>query len=631
MKKKLTALLALCLSLTLTIPSASALTVEEGRELLQTFYVDEIPPEVLEKDTLEEMLQALGDPYTEYLSPEEYQVFLEEVNGEQLVGIGITIRTVFENGYPIISVIPDSPAEQAGLKAGDCVLAVDGVTMTADTEPLSLIGGEEGTQVVLTVRRDREAAPLTIPVTRAQLTVPTVQYEQLGEAGYLDCTHFGERTAEDARQGLEALDEQTSVWLLDLRANPGGRSDVAADLISLFAGDQIASFFQDSTGRYTLMHAEQPYEDHTDKPLLILTSAYSASASELFLGAARVHGFGLSIGERTFGKGVAQVLLDETSSKELFHGDAMKITSDRFYAPDGATNQYVGVIPTLLLSRENTAAAALLLSAGEPQTSQGYLKLALAGQTLYIKEGEAVQEDSRAAFTELLEALPPVASLYEGTDSNSWIPVTPEEVAGGLGLDFHKRTFPDVESSPYRPWIDTLALYGLISGRDDGGFHPKDTITRAEFAALLDAALRLPVPEDRSRFSDVSEQAWYAKPVAAMAARGFLSGRGDGTFAPDDTITCQEAATVLHSVASWCSILIQGRELEPLSEEESVQYHEFADWARIPARGIDDLGGLIDGAAPTDVMTREMTAYMLCRTLEGIDLLWTKTPIPVKS
>ena len=125
MKKRLASLLALLLTLGLFASPAAALEVEDARDLLQKYYVDEIPEEILSLESLDQILEALNDPYTVYLSAGEYQSFLSSVNGEAVVGIGVSIQTAFDSGFRIMSILPDSPALEAGLEAGDRIVAVE--------------------------------------------------------------------------------------------------------------------------------------------------------------------------------------------------------------------------------------------------------------------------------------------------------------------------------------------------------------------------------------------------------------------------------------------------------------------------------------------------------------------------
>ena len=145
-------LLSLSLALGLCVLPASALETDDLKTLLQTYYVDQIPENVLEQDTVQTVLDALNDPYTTYMTAEEYQSFLNQVDGETVVGIGVSIQTTVSDGVQILSVLDGSPAQEAGLSAGDRILSVDGVPLEPGMDPSSLIRGEAGTQTTLTVR-----------------------------------------------------------------------------------------------------------------------------------------------------------------------------------------------------------------------------------------------------------------------------------------------------------------------------------------------------------------------------------------------------------------------------------------------------------------------------------------------
>ena len=253
--------------------------------------------------------------------------------------------------------------------------------------------------------------------------------------------------------------------------------------------------------------------------------------------------------------------------------------------------------------------------------ANGSLRLGLGGYTFYIDLSDARNVDNRAAFTELLEALPPSAELYEGQGGGTWEPIEPEALAEELGLEYHSRTFSDTADSPFADAIDTLAVYGLVEGYEDGAFRPEETITRGEFASMVASALNLRAPS-QSYFSDVPEDAWYADGVNAMAAKGFFAGDGS-TFRPEDTITYEEMVTVLSSVAAWASL--DGYELaqKNLSAGEWGNYYQFSEWAQTSARNLDALGALVGDQQPGDAGTRETAAGLLCALMEATHLIWS--------
>lgn len=619
MKKLLSSLLALTMALSLAVLPASALELEDAKKLLAIHYVDGVAPEVLELDSLDAILEAIGDPYTFYMTPEQYQSFNQSVNGRTVVGIGATVETAYDGGYRVMSVLPNSPALEAGIQPGDILTAVDGVPTSPDVDPRVPVTGEEGTVVTLTVNRNGQVLEFTL--TRRAVNIPIVTYEQVGSAGVIDCISFGATTAQSIQEAIRELDGDTAVWIMDLRANPGGDSGATATSASLFTGGGIMLYFRDGSGRYNYSYTLPEFPDMTDKPVIVLTSEHSASGSELFAGDMRTYQAGIALGQRSFGKGTAQIIFDETNSDVMENGEAMKITTYRFFSPDGATNHVVGVLPTLLVSPENTSAAALLLTSPKPARAQDHLKLEIAGQTFYIAIKEAVKAENKAAFVELLEALPPSAKLYEGSGVQSWTQLTPAQLAQQRGLTFTSRTFSDTADCTYAREIDTLASYHILNGYEDGKFHPDDTLTRAQFVTLVASALDLPAGKV-GQFSDVQEDQWFAAPVSAMTDMGFLSGRGDGTFGPNDTITYQEMVTVLSNVAAWTSMDGYDLNNSDLLPEELVEYYDWAEWARVPARNLDALEALTGELAPTDLVTREIAAATLCRLMESTHLIW---------
>lgn len=619
MKKTISCLLSLCLALSLALVPASALTLDQAKELLADNYMDEIPQEILELDSLEAILEALGDPYTYYMTSEQYNAFTESVNGQVVVGIGCTVEAAFTGGYRIMSVLPQSPALEAGIRVGDILVGVDGRELTAEIDPRTWIVGEEGTDVTVTVLRDGRRLDFTL--TRRAVTIPIVTYEMRDGTAYIDCISFGESTAETFKEALTGLEDQTAVWIVDLRANPGGDSGATATSASHFTGGHIMLYFRDGAGNYNYTYTLPGFTDLTDKPVIVLTSANSASGSELFAGDIRSYEAGIALGQRTFGKGTAQLVLDASNCKYMEEGEALKITAYRFFAPDGATNYITGVLPTLLISPENTEKAAFLLSCAPPDSPENHLKIEIAGQTFCVDLSKALSEENVPALTELLEALPPSARLSYSMGSG-WAPADAASLADTLGLTgFTPRTFSDTADSDFRREIDTLAVYEILNGFEDGTFRPQDTLTRAQFCAMIASALDLPDGKP-GRFTDVKAEAWYAGTVSAMADMGFISGYGNGTFRPEATVSCQEMAVILNRVAAWASMEGYKLDKEDLTLEEWARYYDFAEWARVSLRNLARLDALAGELAPDAPGTREIAAAMLCRLMENIHLIW---------
>lgn len=631
MKKRLLAsVLALCFTMGAATVPASAFELEEIKGLLKDNYVDEIPEDVLALDSLDAILEALDDPYTSYMTQEEYTAFLDSVNGSSVVGIGVSVQTIFDQGgYQILSILPDSPALEAGLEAGDRIVAVDGTALTEGSDIRAAIAGEEGTPITVTVIRQADGTRKDYTLERRSVLIPIVTYELDGKAGIIDCSSFGESTVSTIEEALETLNDEVSIWIMDLRSNPGGTAEAATGSAGLFVGSADMVFFRDGNDNYHYYFTSDKCPDLTDKPLVVLTSGYSASGSELFASAARDHGFGIGLGQRSYGKGIAQYIFDEASTGVDFGGGCMKITVYRFYSPNGTTNHTVGILPSLLISPENTYAASLLLSDPEPGQNMrsNYLKLTIGNCTFYIGLHRAAKEENRAAFTELLEALPPTLHTLQRGRPSGWVDTTPEAVAREFGLDYQSRSqFSDVDDSvAEQSQIAVLATYGLVNGYEDGTFRPDNAITRAEFSTLLATALNLSPSGKASDFSDIPAEAWYAGYVSALSSKGFISGYEDGTFRPNATITYQEMVAILSSVAAW--LTMDGYELsqQPLNAEEDAVFFELPDWVQLPARNLTQLGFELDLSQAASPADRGQAADLLYQLMDHTDLIWAES------
>lgn len=621
MKKRIpAAALSLALCAALTLPAA-ALEVDDARTLLKQYYVGSLPSAAFQAQTVDELLSALGDPYTVYYTAQEYEDFLADVNGESLVGIGVSIQSTYVDGFEILSVLPGSPALETGLQPGDKIIAVDGVALTPQDSPSGRIGGAEGEAVTVTVRTPAgEVRDFTM--VRRVVQIPIVTYEGRNSAGYINCSSFGGSTYDNVRQALTALDAGSAAWVMDLRSNPGGTSNAAAETASLFLGRAEMVYFRDGSGQYYKTASTPLSVDMTNKPLIILTGARSASAAELFSAAIRDHGAGIAIGQRTYGKGVAQKIYDRDTHPGLFDGDALKITTYRFFSPNGAANHTIGVLPTLLVPQDKAEDVAMLLSAPVPEHSLRQVRLELCGHDFYLDT--AMAQEQPEVLTLLLEALPPDSALFYGTGSQYWREITAAELAAQFGAAYTSPAFSDLEGHPWQREINTLKVYGLVSGSSDGLFHPDEGLTRAQLCAMLATVLDLPAAKNAPAFSDVDPSAWYAGAVSAMAANGFMGGTGNGAFSPDSTLTRAELCTVYSAVAAWCSM--DGHELSQrdLYAQEWAKFYDYPEWAQTPARNLDELGLEVDPNAPNDVITRGEAAGQLCTLLENLNILWNK-------
>lgn len=574
MKKRLFRLGALCCVAAMTITtSAQALSVEDAYDILQRSYVDKLPRAAQDAKSLDELF-SYTDDYTYYMTAEEYQAFLQGVEGDvSFAGIGAEITYVPE-GIRIVSVLKGGGAEKAGLAAGDIIIAIESESCApGGAEHRAKLLGEAGTSVTVTVRHaDGTQADYT--VTRALVTQTNTTVSVTGGVGYIDCDSFGTQTGTYFQEGVRGNGSAVRAWIVDLRGNGGGLTSAAVSALGAFSGEGDLVYFVDQDGESTA----QSYsgKDLTDKPAIVLMDSGSASASEIFAGGVLGTGSGIVIGTRSYGKGVAQVLYDESNCPYL-HGDAVKVTAYRFYCAGGNTTDRIGVVPTLYIPQDQAVAAARLLS-GEKTKDSAYLRLVLNGCDFYI-DIPAAKESSSAALEAILAALTPDAVLYWGENGGErklTLAQAREKCgfAASSALDFS-----DVADSEYAQEIDSLAASRIVFG-DGGKFRPDATMTRAEVCALLAQALDL-YSTANGCFTDVAKGSWYAPSVNAMAAIGLVSGVGGGKFDPNATMTQEEFITVLGRLVEFVNL--DAREFldkNPLAILQPLpKYKSFSHWA----------------------------------------------------
>ena len=560
-----------CAAALLLATGAQALSVEEAREILQRSYVDRLPRAAQDASSLDELF-SYTDDYTYYMTGEEYKDFLAGVEGEErFVGIGAEI-VYREEGIEIISPLKGGGAEKAGLLAGDVIVAIDGESCVPGTaEARERLLGEAGTQVRVTVLR-ADGSKKDITVTRALVVQANTSVSAEGGIGYIDCGSFGSQTGTYFQDGVRRYDRDVRTWIVDLRGNGGGLTSAAVTALGTFAGKGELAYFVDRDG--DAIPERYAGADLTDKPVIVLMNNSSASASEIFAGGIIGTGAGIVIGERSYGKGVAQIIYDGTNCPYLTD-DAVKLTAYRFYCAGGNTSDRVGVVPTLYIPQGRTTAVAKLL-AGEKRADGAYLHLVLAGLDFYVDADEAKEESG--ATEALLRALAPDAELYWG-ENGAEERVTSAQAREKLGAPQASLDFNDADRSAYAGAINALAAYRIVFG-DKGAFRPEDTMTRAEVCALLAQALDV-YAQGEGYFTDVPKGSWYAPSVNAMASLGLISGVGGGRFAPNATMTQEEFITVLGRLVEFLNLDARAYLGEhPLAILQPLaQYKDFSPWA----------------------------------------------------
>ncbi|MBI4023266.1 S41 family peptidase [Candidatus Berkelbacteria bacterium] len=288
-------------------------------------------------------VSALDDPYSLFLDPAESEAFFDDLSGE-FGGIGAEINQEGER-FVIVTPLPGSPAEVAGLKPQDVITAVD--RQSASQFELGAliqeIRGEPGSTVVLGILRgERE---LAVTVTRETIVVPSVTVEvRDDDIAYVRLTQFADNTAEELRRHVEEIGTLgTRGIILDLRSNPGGFFDESISVASLFIEDGAIVLEEGKDGTRQTFEATDD-ASLTDLPLVVLVNKGSASASEIVAGAIQDHAEGTVIGDQTFGKGSVQQV------DNLSDGSALRLTIARWLTPDGRAIEGEGITPDVVVA-----------------------------------------------------------------------------------------------------------------------------------------------------------------------------------------------------------------------------------------------------------------------------------------
>ena len=324
-------------------------------EIVHEQYVDQpVDDEALMRGAISGMLEGLGDQHTSYMDPDQFNQANIPMEGEY-EGIGAWVDPTAEY-LTIVSPMPNSPAENAGLKPGDQIVGIDGEDMTGIDGDLVIrkVLGPAGSEVTLTIRREGLDEPFDVTLERAHIVVPSVESEMLeGNVAYVQLFNFGDKTTSELRDALKEVMANRPVGLvLDLRNNGGGALRTAIEVASEFIGDGVIMYEEYGDGSRDTYSATRGGLA-TDIPIVVLINEGTASASEIVAGAIQDHGRGQLVGVTSFGKGSVQIWTPLDNDQ-----GAVRVTIARWLTPDGRTIHETGLEPDVVveLTEEDIAA-----------------------------------------------------------------------------------------------------------------------------------------------------------------------------------------------------------------------------------------------------------------------------------
>lgn len=317
--------------------------LEDARNMIKQRFVGKVNDAALNDGALEGMVKSLKDKHSEYISPKQMSQFRAHTFGE-FSGVGVTLG-MRKSRVTVIRPLPNTPAQRAGIKAGDTILAIDGQS----TAKMSLaaasdkIRGPKGTSVKLQIQRTGAAKAMVFSVKRATISLPTVRSSVVSPGlGYIDIRGFTPNTGVDFEKAVTTLArKRVKGVVVDVRENPGGLVEAAVEVASVFIprGTIVSLKGRDGQSQ-TLSAIDDEY--HTGMKLVVLVNGNSASASEILAGAVQDHKRGLIVGTKTFGKASVQTVED------LENGGALKITTAHYYTPKDRLIQNVGIKPDMI-------------------------------------------------------------------------------------------------------------------------------------------------------------------------------------------------------------------------------------------------------------------------------------------
>jgi carboxyl-terminal processing protease len=287
------------------------------------------------------MAHAVGDKYTQFFTPDEFRQFNDALDPERISGIGVMLEQDADTNVRVMYVVPTTPADRAGVRPGDTIVAIDGSLAKGLTleNASTLLRGKPGTVVTLALARDEAASPLNVSIKREELQPPTVVFKMLpGNIGYVYVMAFGKATTKEFDTAVARLKAQGARALaIDLRNDGGGYVNTALDISSRFIANKPLLTVEERGQKAETITAED--ETSFTLPVSVLVNGYTASASEITAGALQDDGIAMLVGTKTFGKGVMQTLTP------LPDGAAIKVTTAHYLTPNKRDINLRGIDP----------------------------------------------------------------------------------------------------------------------------------------------------------------------------------------------------------------------------------------------------------------------------------------------
>lgn len=367
---------------------------EEIKEILDKYYIEDVPQDVMDENNSNDIIDNLKDPYTQIVDINAYNKYLERA----YFGIGIIIEMT-QDGAQVNTVLVNSPAMKSGLMAGDIIAAADDTYLSGLSigNALNILNGNVGVRCKLKVLRRNEI--LNIEVTPAKVYYPTVSSKIIDNSmAYINITSFGENTLEEFKYIMNSLNvDKIDSYIIDLQNNPGGYIYGAIEIAGYFVKHNTVAIAKNKAGIEYELNAVEDYKT-IDKPTVFLVNKYTASAAELLTACVKDYNKAIIIGETTFGKGLAQ------STFTLSDGSILKTTTLKLYTPKGKEINRVGISPDIHINGVDSLIVGELLleSEDKPTGNNNTVKLVINNKNYYINIEEINKKGYWEAFRQII-------------------------------------------------------------------------------------------------------------------------------------------------------------------------------------------------------------------------------------
>ena len=359
---------------------------------IRSSYVEPIDDKTLLENAIKGMLAGI-DPHSTYLAQDDYDNLQETTTGEY-GGLGVEVG--IEDGFiKIIAPMDESPADRAGVEAGDLVIKIDDTPAREVTlgDTVDLMRGEPGTDIVLTILREGVSEPFEITVTREVIQARSVRYRTLEPGyGYIRVATFATNTGEEVKNAVTRLHETNSSLkgiILDLRNNPGGVLQSSVGVVDAFISEGLIVYTEGRVENAEMRFEASAEDPSQGVPLIVLINQGSASASEIVAGALQDHQRAIIMGTASFGKGSVQTVLPLTNDR------AIKLTTALYFTPKGRSIQALGITPDITVDRGQVTRI--------PASPISYREADLAGHL----ENAGEDEEEAAVIAAEIQAEPP--------------------------------------------------------------------------------------------------------------------------------------------------------------------------------------------------------------------------------